>query len=115
MAIAIASNRVSNASIGRKILPPLSLPGQGRVGKQADRLNRNVAFDVALTGCPVMHCYSDSPMHLLSGVDIAASYSTADPLNAGIAGTVLQNTPWNSTGLPQTSNGVDRYVNDVGG
>ena len=28
-----------------------------------------MGFDVALTGCPVMHCYSDSPMHLLSGVD----------------------------------------------
>jgi hypothetical protein len=28
-----------------------------------------VAFDVTLIGCPVMHFYSDSPTHLLSGLD----------------------------------------------
>src|SRR3954447_7829109 len=67
MATAIASNRASNASIRRKTLSLFSLPGQGR--KAGSSLNRNVAFNVALTGCFVMHFYSDSPMHLLSGLD----------------------------------------------
>src|SRR3954464_13756655 len=68
MATAIASNRASSASIRRKTLSLFSLPGQGR--KAGSSLNRNVAFNVALTGCFVMHFYSDSPMHLLSGLDI---------------------------------------------
>src|SRR3954451_20468805 len=67
MATAIASNRASNASIRRKTLSLFSLPGQDR--KAGSSLNRNVAFNVALTGCFVMHFYSDSPMHLLSGLD----------------------------------------------
>src|SRR4051794_22396700 len=63
MATAIASNRASNASIGRKTSLPV------RAATQAHRSNRNVELDRALTGCPVMHFHSGPPMHLLSGVD----------------------------------------------
>src|SRR4051794_32852939 len=65
MATAIASNRASNASIGRKTSLPV------RAATQAHRSNRNVQLDRALTGCPVMHFHSGPPMHLLSGVDTA--------------------------------------------
>src|SRR3954470_14850091 len=76
MATAIASNRASNASIRRKTLSLFSLPGQGR--KAGSSLNRNVAFNVALTGCFVMHFYSDSPMHLLSGLDTHQRFGKYD-------------------------------------
>jgi len=41
-----------------------------------------VAFDVALTGRPVMHFYSDSPMYLLSGVDKAQLSAFVDYYNS---------------------------------
>ncbi len=67
MAIAIASNRASNTSIRRKSRRHAVC--QLRAGKQAHRSNWNVALDLALTGCPVMHFYCGPPMYLLSGVD----------------------------------------------